>query len=193
MATLETIGKAFKMLSRAYVDYAAKNLRGTEAVETMKLYQRILQDMPDALVESACIDHMAESQWWPKPSELRERCVSLLVNDVAALGASEAWGVVLKRMRAPERTWIGGQEYVRRPCDDVTERAVAAVGGWTYLRHSEDGVADRARFLQAYTDIATRERRKVAEHPAVTETRTALAEGKRNELEALSDGRDSAG
>ncbi len=30
--------------------------------------------------------------WWPKPSELRERCVSLLVNDVEVLGASEAWG-----------------------------------------------------------------------------------------------------
>ena len=85
-----------------------------------------------------------------------------------------------------ERTWIGGQEYVRRPCDDVTERAVAAIGGWTYLRHSEDSVADRARFLQAYADIATRERRKVAEHPAVTETRLSIAE--RTHLREISDG-----
>ena len=186
MASIETIGRVFKLLSRAYVDYAAKHLRGTEGAETVRLYQRILDDIPDGVVETACVDHIADSQWWPKPSELRERCVSLLVNDVAALGASEAWGVVLKRMRAPERTWIGGQEYVRRPCDDVTERAVAAVGGWAYLRHSEDSVADRARFLQAYADIATRERRKVAEHPAVTETRLSIAE--RKHLREISDG-----
>ena len=191
MATLETIGKAFKMLSRAYVDYAAKNLRGTEAVETMKLYQRILQDMPDALVESACIDHMAESQWWPKPSELRERCVSLLLNDQGAQGASEAWGVVQRRLRVPDRTWVGGVEYVRRPCDEMTERAITAIGGWSYLRHSEDSVADRARFIEAYKDISTRERRRAAEHPAVTTTRTQIA-AKRPLME-VTDGRDSAG
>lgn len=184
MATFETVGKVFKLLSRAYTDYASKHLRGGEAVETMRLYQRILQDIPDPVLETACVDHMASSQWWPKPSELRERCVSLMINERGGLAPSEAWGVVTRRLRVPERTIVNGVEYVRRPCDETTERAVEAIGGWMYLRHSEDAVADRARFLQAYSDIAARERRKIAEHPAVTETRLSIAE--RTHLQEIS-------
>ena len=191
MATLETVGRVFKMLSRAYVDYAGKHLSGSAGAETVRLYHRILEDLPDAVVESATVDHIASSQWFPKPSELRERCVALAGNDVDAVGGVEAWGVVLRRMRLPEKTWVNGVQYVRRPCDDTTERAVKAVGGWAYLRHSEDGMADRARFVEAYKDIAGRQRRKAAEHPVVTEARLSIAD--RQQLQELSDGRDTAG
>lgn len=189
MADISSIGRVFKMLSRAYPDHAAKHMAGSEAVETMRLYQRILDDIPDAVLETACVDHMASSQWWPKPSELRERCLSLLLNEQGAAGGPEAWGLVTRRLRVPDHTWIGGVEYVRRPCDELTERAVAAIGGWDYLRHSEDGVADRARFLEAYKDISSRERRRASEHPVVTEARLSIAQ--RRELQELSDGRTS--
>jgi hypothetical protein len=179
------------MLSRAYPDHAGKHLAGLEAVETMRLYQRILEDIPDAIVESATIDHISSSQWFPKPSELRERCAALIANDADSIGGVEAWGVVVRRLAAPEKTWVNGVQYVRRPCDDVTERAVKAIGGWSYLNRSEDAMADRARFVEAYKDIVARERRKIAEHPVVTEARLALAE--RKHLEELSDGRDTAG
>ena len=191
MATAETVSKVWKMLTRAYPDHAGKHLAGAEAVETMRLYQRILGDVPDTALEAACIDHIASSQWWPKAAELRERCVSLLLNEKGLLTAPEAWGMVQRRLRVPDHTIIAGVEYVRRPCDELTERAIEAVGGWSYLRRSEDIVPDRARFLQAYTDIAARERRRAGEHPMVTEARLSLAE--RRQMEALSDGRGSAG
>ncbi len=50
----------------------------------------------------------------------------------------------------------------------------------------EDGVADRARFIQAYQDIATQQKRRDTEHPAVTETRLSIAE--RTHLREISDG-----
>lgn len=156
--------------------------------DTVDAYVLMLADIPADLLKAGAIEHARQSKWFPSVAELVSAAHDVGHHTVDALVASEAWGVVTRRLRVPDRTWIGGQEYVRRPCDENTERAVEAIGGWTYLRHSEDGVADRARFIEAYKDIAARERRRAAEHPAVTTARMQIAA--RDAVPEVTDGRE---
>ena len=190
MATHETVLKVFKMLSRAYPDYTAKNLAGAEAVETMRLYERAMEDMPDTALEAATLDHITSSQWWPKISELRERATGLLLNDLALPTAAEAWGMVVERLRKPATIYRDGQHYRLRPMAPLIEKTVHALGGWSYLRTSENSVADRARFLESYDILALRERRRVSEHPAVADARAQIAASREPLLEVTSGNSD---
>lgn len=161
------------MLTRAYPDHAGKHLAGAEAVETMRLYQRILEDVPDSLLEAACVDHIAGSQWWPKPSELRERCLALATNQREAPTAIEAWGVA--RRAAVSHHWQTGN-----PAID----AVMGALGWRDFCASEldDEASWRARFVSGYEMYMQRQRTRDAEHPAVREARLALASGGMREI-----------
>lgn len=184
MATAETVSRVWKMLTRAYPDHAAKHLAGSEAVETMRLYQRILDDIPDALVEAACVEHIAQSQWWPKASELRERAGALRFAKLDRLTPIEAWGVA--KQCALSHNWNSG--------DPIIDRVMGSLGWNDFCQSERDDEASwRARFMSGYEQLAEREYQRATEHPIVTDARRILAEGKRNELEALSDGRDPVG
>ena len=179
MATKKEVAQVLGLLAACYPRYQLTD-------DTVDAYVLMLADIPADLLKAGAIEHARQSKWFPSVAELVGSAHDVGHHTVDALVASEAWGVVMRRLRVPDRTWIAGQEYVRRPCDENTERAVKAIGGWTYLRHSEDGVADRARFIQAYQDIATQQKRRDTEHPAVTETRLSIAE--RTHLREISDG-----
>lgn len=175
MATPECVQNVFLMLSRAYPDYASRHLAGSEAVQTMQLYERALADVTDVSLEAATLDHITSSVFFPKIAELRERATSLLINELDLPTPAQAWGDVVARMHKSPTVYRDGQSYRRRPLLQIIEDAVRAVGGWSYLRASENAVSDRAQFLAAYQSLAIRERRRITEHPAVTEAREQIA------------------
>jgi hypothetical protein len=168
------------MLTRAYPDHAAKHLAGSEAVETMRLYQRILQDIPDNLVEAACVDHIAQSQWWPKASELRERAGALRFAKLDCLTPIEAWGVA--KQCALSHNWNSG--------DPIIDRVMRSLGWNDFCQSERDDEASwRARFMSGYEQLAEREYQRATEHPAVTEMRTQIAASREPLLE-VADGGD---
>jgi hypothetical protein len=182
MATAETVSRVWKMLTRAYPDHANKHLAGAEAVETMRLYQRILADIPDNLLEAATVDHIAGSQWFPKPSELRERCGALRFAKLDRLTPTEAWGVA-KQCAISHRFASG---------DPIIDKVMTALGWRDFCTSDVDDESSwRARFISGYEQMTEREYKRATEHPAVTEARLSIAA--RRELEELTDGRDSAG
>jgi len=66
------------------------------------------------------------------------------------------------------------------------QRAVDAIGGLSYLRYSEDAVADRARFVQAYDALAEREQREARMLPEVRAVVEQLQSPAAAQLEASS-------
>ena len=180
MATTETVGRVWKMLTRAYPDHAGKHLAGAEAVETMRLYQRILADIPAALLEAATVDHIASSQWFPKPSELRDRAGALRFSKLDRMTPTEAWGYA--KGAALSHSW---------PTGDALVDTVMGALGWNDFCQSErdDESSWRARFISGYEQLVDREYRKATEHPMVTDARRILTAGQREALEELSDGR----
>lgn len=165
MASIETVSQVFKMLSRTYVDYSSKNLSGAGLTETIKVYHRILEDIPDALLQAACIDHMASSQWWPKPSELRERAKRIELSNIKTLTSIEAWAKAKKA--ALDHSFSTG--------DDVIDRVMTALG-WKEFGQSQvtEEMSWRARFIASYEQALEQEFERKKEHPMISATRQNL-------------------
>lgn len=189
MSSTEAIARVFQMLSRAYPDHASRYLAGDEAVQTMRLYQRMLGDVPDGVLEAAVLEHIAQSPFWPKVSDLRERCFRLMANEADLPDAYTAWGMVCRRLRERIPLYRDGQFHAPKPLHPLIEETVRNLGGWEALAASEEPVADRARFVDAYERLVHRERQRLMEFPAVRETRKALERQKREQIEGgKSDG-----
>jgi hypothetical protein len=65
-------------------------------------------------------------------------------------------------------------------------RAVEAIGGWHTLCSSENGIADRARFIEAYNLLLKKETEKMQQMPAVSKAQEELAQGKERVETAVS-------
>jgi len=166
------IGRAFLILRRTYPDHVQRYL-GEQRImdEQMSHYQMLLHDIPDDVLVAATLDHCTNSQWWPKPSELRARAGALTQDTQDRLAAEEAWGVVTDYMRATK--W-------RRERDGLIitplmERAVKAIGGWEVFAESDgSAAANRARFIDAYRVVQKRKEEDRLMLPEVRTVRQAI-------------------
>ena len=153
MTKAETIAKILLLLSAAY-----PNARLAE--ETPVLYERLLADIPDELLETAVMDHIARSPFYPKVSELRQAAANIATGIYEIPPAAEAWGELARLIPAYGRD---NQPEIENP---ITARVVAALG-WRNLCISTNQVADRARFIEAYNEYKKRAADRCVTLPAV--------------------------
>lgn len=113
------------------------------------LYRRMMLDL-DATICGAAVQRLiATVSKMPSIAKIREGCAMQL--DGRASRGGEAWGVVLKL--------IGRWGVHREPgidfeiLDPTAARCVQAFG-WRELCSSENQVADRARFIELYEQLA---------------------------------------
>ncbi len=140
--------------------------------ETIAAYHAILGDLSVDLLRAAALQIASrDSPWFPAAGELRAAAFRLLEREAGVPSAGEAWGEVVRK--------IGADGHVRIPefSHPLIERAVEGVGGWRELCFSVNSVADRARFLQVYGELAGREREAVAMLPEVRSAVAQLAAG----------------
>lgn len=173
MATADEILTVFNMLKANY-HYALRNMAAEQISDLQVLWCELLRDMPSELLRAAALQHASTSKWFPTVAELREAAADISSPD-HRMTAMEAWGEVSRQIRTvgsygrPEFS----NEVVRRLVDDM---------GWGNLCASEMPGADRARFIDAYNALVTRDRREAMELPQVAEVRRQflqLAERKR--------------
>lgn len=123
--------------------------------ESVGIYERMLADLDYAAASASVERLLAVSKWLPTVAEIRETSLTLHVGETRPGG--EAWGDVLKA--------IGRHGYMRTPGKDfmfedpVTAECVSAMN-WRELCSSENQVADRARFIETYDQLAGQTRRK---------------------------------
>ena len=144
MAAFETITKVLAVVSAAYPNFDLKP-------ETVKVYLKLLADLPDELLEEASLAHIAQSTYFPTVAELRSAAVELLERQDPFPAGLEAWSEVEDQIRQVGYT---GQPVFQHP---LTAQLVRALG-WQNLCWSENLVADRAHFLTAYEQLRFRER-----------------------------------
>lgn len=150
---------------------------------TMAIYRRMLADL-DYLVANAAVERLlATCRFMPAVSEIRDACLSLTQGEVRAGG--DAWGSVLKAIAEQGAHRTPGADFQFR--DPVVLLCVKALG-WRELCLSENQVADRARFIELYEQLAAKQRRLALSEglPAMQRLRAAQAakslEGRRPEL-----------
>jgi len=169
VATEKAVIQVMGALAAAYPSFAL-----TDA--TIAVYSRVLFDLPDELLQTAALDAISKCRFFPSVSELRDAALAIRTNSMAQISAFEAWDEVCRLIRdqghgsTPDfsHPWIAA--------------AVRQSGGWVRLCMSENSVADRARFLEAFADAQRRNLEAERTLPQVRELALRLASTRRPEL-----------
>lgn len=130
--------------------------------QTIAVYARVLQDVPDEVLEAAALDAVSRSKFFPTIAELRESAYMISANRLAVPSAFEAWDEVVHQIRDVgsygepvfSHPWIG--------------TAIRQIGGWRNICQSENSIADRARFFECYADAERRHDMTAKTLPQVT-------------------------
>lgn len=122
--------------------------------QTLRVWTAVLADMDARSIAGAAMMYFRETNPHPpSPGEL----IALCREEVGALTSHEAWGKVIEQIH---NTGYAGEPEL----DELTLAAIQAVGGeWPAMcrnLQSSEVPALRARFLQAYTDMAARDNRQ---------------------------------
>lgn len=142
------------MLCAAYPDHALKLSDETMEAQ-IQLYHRMLCDLDLTDLETVALRHTAESQWFPKISELRKAAARLTQPE--ALDPVEAWDQVCKAILRHGHIYDGVPDF-----EDALTGQIVRQFGWRNLCLSENTVADRARFIEAYERQAARSYQRAA-------------------------------
>lgn len=175
MATAKKIAQAFAWLRANWPTYEW-------TADTARVYERCLSDIPDDVLEAAVIQCIRTRAFFPKVSELLDAAHEIMSPDRPS--AYEAWEQVKRKLSLPPTLYRDGKRLKPAPLHPLIERAVAGIGGWHELRLSENGIADRARFIQCYEALLERERGRLGMLP---ETRRVAERYAGGELAARSE------
>lgn len=115
--------------------------------ETSLVWEDLLSDIEPGIASRALRRLVATSRWLPAISELRAECLAL--RQPTQRPAMQAWGDVLAAVH--KYGYYGTPQF---PCP-ITAAAVSALG-WREICLSEHQASDRARFCEAYDQIARR-------------------------------------
>lgn len=152
MASTDEIKQVWNLVNVNYPSYA--NGLSTEVLkQQLALWQKLLADLDGELIKAAALQHIAASKWFPTVAELRTLAVQIDTPNTPA--AIEGWGEVTAALSdCTYYRYADGFHHFPK-FSPVTQRVVDAMG-WGNLCASEDGTADRARFLQAYEMLSKR-------------------------------------
>lgn len=191
MATKRDVTKVLMTLLASFPNFRPK----VTATQMRDAYHVILGDLdPDRLMKAAV--HLGSTQtFFPSAAELRAAYFELAERASGVPTAQDAWAEVCHRLRVRfryvegrgiqksrllrEHEWSDSFEVGAPTAEDwsnpLIQKAIDAVGGWAALCRSENEVADRARFLEAYNVYLAREREATRMLPGVRETVQRLA------------------
>ncbi len=161
--------KVLKLLGEVYPNY---QLSGS----AVAIYVRMLSDLPAELIEQAALDHISRSTFFPTIAELRSAAFDILEAVQQNPSAYDAWRQVQMAIRC-----VG---HVGQPVwDDPLTKKVVDDLGWRHLCLSENPIADRSHFIQAYQALV--ERRRIEQRrPLEVQQFIALQAGSQPELPA---------
>lgn len=122
------------------------------SVDRAKVYIMTLRDIAPDLLRAAALRYIERATYpdIPTPGRLRELVAEIVMSESGAVDASDAWGEVMREMRR-----VGNW---RAPVFShaLISQSIQSIGGWQYLSTTENIVADRARFLEAYSSAQRR-------------------------------------
>lgn len=170
MATNDEVAGVLGTLMLAYPAWGES--LGSKIDGTLEIYRRALMDIDGKLLESAVLQHIGSSKWFPTISELREAALSIVTHGDES--AEEAWIEVIEAIHK-----IGSYGKPQWS-NDMIERTIKAFG-WIELCMTETDQMSYARdsFMKIYKAQSTRRRESNLMLPEVKNAIEKLAESKR--------------
>jgi hypothetical protein len=152
---------------------------GEEGWQAMcAVYGEVLGDIPAELLQTAALQCLATVRFFPRPAEIREAALELVMTALAIPNANDAWAEVCDWARLAYRRKSGREgmvlgklmEYdsIKGSCSirvptasdwshPLIQKALDGIGGWSRFRNSDNPIADRSQFIAAYERYALRE------------------------------------
>lgn len=132
----------------------------------VQAYVETLEDLDPLEIEAATTHLLSKVRFYPKPSEIRDAVFDLRSAANGNPTPYEAWEQVEADMWAGIGHPIVGltKEPAAHP---MAQKACRQIGGYEYLCKSENAVADRARFIDAYRGISGTVREQTRMLPGV--------------------------
>ena len=149
MASSETVSMVMGVMAHAYPRYEL-------SADSVKLYAKLLADIPGEILEAAAHQIMAESKFFPSVAEWREMAHKLMTGAHNIPTAYEAWEDAMRQVN------LCGEYYryqfnarVPEYSHPLVERAVKVIG-YRHLLESENIAVDRAHFFKIYDSLVNR-------------------------------------
>lgn len=142
-----------------------RDMSENQVSDLLVLWCELLRDLDGDVLKAAALQHVSESKWFPSVAELRDAAAQLVMPERKT--PIEAWGDVKRQIK------LAGYYRIPEFLDEITAAVVADMN-WQKLCLSEDEAADRARFIQGYSDRIKREHRQATELPQVAEARRRI-------------------
>ena len=136
MATPEEILLVLARLCKAYPNYALQ----PPLVDTCA---EVLADLPAPILLAAAMEHIGRSAFFPSAGELREAACGLIEAAQSVPDPYQAWADVKRAMKQIGHK--GEPQFSHPLIGEVVE-----LFGWVDLCQSDNLVADRAHFTEAY-------------------------------------------
>lgn len=170
MASQKVIGEMLSLLTAQWPKEQVTNL-------TMKVYEVVLSDVPDDVLQAATFHLLSVSTFRPTAAEVRKAAFDLMRGKETS--AIEAWGEVKRMVHRPasERHWT----------TPLIPEALRCVGGISAFAFSmvDDEPSWRARFMEAYNTLQERQRKDAMTLPQVkrlvAQRAALLEEGRQDE------------
>jgi len=155
MATEEQTAVLVAMIGAAYPNFKATEM-------TFDVYYQTLKDLDYDLLEAATLHAIAQPgrAFAPSVGEIRGAVSDIMQHSSHMPSSFEAWNEFLQQARAVGHM---GKPQFSHPLVAKTVQVM----GWKELCLSENQVADRARFVQAYEQLADRASRDMVMLPSV--------------------------
>lgn len=153
--------------------------------EMVHAYHLALHDIDADLLAQVVQHIISTATFFPSAGEIRSTAFRLADIGLGIPTAQDAWAEVSVMSRKGFYKQTDGGWYQVRPpnVDDwshpLVQKAVDAVGGWVALRTSENPVADRARFIQAFDVYVKRYQETERMLPGVRQAVAELGDGQR--------------
>lgn len=162
--TKSEIAKFVAMLVEAFPNAQA-------STATSEIYERMLADLDPKTMSQVVTNLIQTSRFFPTVAEIRAAALELQAGP-RRIGA-EAWGDVRSAMSS-----VG--QYRKPAFADPLVTECVRLMGWESLCRTENGTADRARFVELYEGLQERGRKATLTAPGLT-----LVGGKSAELKEL--------
>jgi hypothetical protein len=170
MATVDEIHEVWAILIANY-GYYEREISGEKLARQLSVWEPLLADLPGDQLRAAALQHIGASKWFPALSELREYVLAMTAPQHAS--GVEAWGEVWDAIQSWSRYACNGNEPLPEFSNPIITRLVRSMG-MIELQDSENAVADRARFIEAYEQLVKRDHDERALLPQVREVRDRL-------------------
>jgi len=160
VASSETVSMIMGVMAHAYPRYEL-------SADSVKLYAKLLADIPGDMLEASAHQLMAESKFFPSVAEWREMAHKLMTGAHNIPTAYEAWEDAMNQVRLCGEYYLY-QINARYPeySHPLVEKAVKVIG-YRHLLESENIVADRAHFFKIYESLLNRAEQEVRLLPDV--------------------------